>query len=47
MLTQHECTGLVAQEVLPAYIPEAHVEVALEDHADSVLLAQYIPLLLH
>ena len=47
MLSQHKCAGLVAQEVLPAYVSEAHVEVSFEDHADSVLPAQYVPLLLH
>ena len=30
-----------------AYVPKAHLEVLFEDQADSVLLAQYVPLLLH
>ena len=30
-----------------AYVTEAHLEVVFEDQADGMLLAQYVPLLLH
>ena len=47
MLSQYKCARFVAKKMLLAYVTKAHVEVFLENQANSVLLAQHILFLNH